>query len=120
MGERFVILEHVLPADANRATHWDLMFERSSDLATWALSGPPDQVTAIRADELPAHRRCYLDYEGPISGGRGSVRRWDFGTYRWESHSDTEIAGSLQGGRVRGRFRLRCDSESKQWHFEWL
>lgn len=31
------------------------------------------------------HRRLYLDYEGPISGDRGSVRRVDAGTYERRS-----------------------------------
>ena len=29
--------------------------------------------------ELPPHRRAYLDYQGPISGGRGTVVRIDRG-----------------------------------------
>lgn len=30
--------------------------------------------------ELPPHRRAYLTYQGPISGGRGTVQRIDQGT----------------------------------------
>jgi hypothetical protein len=35
-----------------------------------------------RLDRLPDHRRVYLDYEGPISGGRGEVVRVEAGTFR--------------------------------------
>ncbi len=33
----------------------------------------------IQAERLPDHRRLYLDFEGSIGGGRGSVRRLDSG-----------------------------------------
>ena len=51
------------------------------DLRTWAIELPPDLATAQLALALPDHRREYLTYEGPVSGNRGSVARWDEGTY---------------------------------------
>lgn len=39
--------------------------------------GRPDGqgVSVFRAERLADHRREYLTYEGPVSGGRGRVRR---------------------------------------------
>ena len=33
----------------------------------------------------PDHRRLYLDYEGPVLGGRGEVNRIDSGGLIWKS-----------------------------------
>lgn len=78
---RFVILRHeVLSSDA-RGSHFDLMFEVEGRLLTWAvdqlptLGGPP-----VPATPLPPHRIAYLDYEGPVSGDRGTVHRIARGT----------------------------------------
>jgi hypothetical protein len=84
---RFVILEHDFPH-----LHWDLMFECGPVLRTWRLAEPPVPGKAIAAEALGDHRLHYLDYEGPVSGNRGQVRRWAGGDYttvaeeadRWE------------------------------------
>ena len=48
-------------------------------------------VVEMDAEVLPDHRLAYLDYEGPISGDRGSVTRWDRGTYDVEHQSGIGI-----------------------------
>lgn len=93
---RFVILEHDHPE-----LHWDLMLEAGDVLQTWRLAQPPvEGVFAIEATRLADHRRIYLDYEGPVSGNRGCVRRWDAGEYSACDDSDSQ---SL-------RFRLRGEN----------
>src|SRR5204862_462785 len=73
---RFVILEHDHPE-----RHWDFMLEAGPVLRTWRLAKAPD-ATGIRiaAQPLGDHRALYLDYEGPLSGARGTVTRWDGAT----------------------------------------
>ena len=44
--------------------------------------GLPFTCSAIR---LPDHRKHYLDYEGEVSGDRGTVSRIDSGTYEQQS-----------------------------------
>ena len=80
MPSRFVILVH----SGHGPTHYDLMVEHGPALATWQLETDP--AAAENAD-LPArrladHRPAYLDYEGPIRGGRGHVRQADSGRCR--------------------------------------
>ncbi|QDT61565.1 hypothetical protein SV7mr_41020 [Stieleria bergensis] len=98
---RLTILEHVLqrPQSLDRSpgsvacgtVHWDWCFEmpaqvvtHSADhrLWTWA-SDPVSDLPALAGGtsslivpccRLPNHRTRYLDYEGEISGQRGSVR----------------------------------------------
>ncbi len=78
---RFVVLRHETPPGHERPTHWDFMLEAGGVLRTWALAEAPCRGRAIAAEELAEHRLAYLEYEGDVSGGRGSVVRWDAGTY---------------------------------------
>ena len=86
----FAILEHDFPT-----LHWDCLLEDGDVLLTWRLSSPPESAAVLDALKTFDHRRLYLDYEGPVSGDRGRVTRWDGGTFEWE------------GGR---RIELRCVS----------
>ncbi len=69
---RFAILYH----DEVPAPHFDLLIETSADapLATFRLGEWPI-ARPVEVIRQPDHRRIYLDYEGPISGNRGRVRR---------------------------------------------
>ena len=111
---RFVILEHDHPA-----LHWDLMLERGGALQTWRLARPPLRPhAAILAAALPDHRLAYLDYEGPVSGDRGTVTRWDRGEYEPTETAD-ELILNLAGERVQGRASLRL-LRGGEWVFTWL
>ncbi len=72
----FVVLLHDHPTP-----HWDLMLDTGSLLRTWRLDEAPRAGLTTRCESLPDHRRAYLDYEGPVSGGRGSVKRVAAGQY---------------------------------------
>lgn len=84
---RFVLLFHELPAHSDRASHWDFMIESGPSLRTWALpveisnENPANSDTDGLALALPDHRLAYLDYEGPVSGDRGTVRRVAMGVH---------------------------------------
>lgn len=111
---RFVILEHQSP----RGLHWDFMLQREGSLATWALAREPVADLVIAAEALADHRLAYLDYEGPITGGRGTVVRWDAGTYepvRWEAEV---VVARLLGVRLCGEVRLEKGADHPQdWAF---
>jgi hypothetical protein len=113
---RFVILHHQLPEDAGRASHWDLMFECGDALHTWALAREPEPGGAGEAAELAAHRLAYLDYEGPVSGGRGSVVRWDAGLYELNACGDGLWRAILEGNRMKTSVELaRVGPEAHSW-----
>jgi hypothetical protein len=100
MSLTYVILRHEGIDDP----HFDLLFETSpSDPLTtwrspaWPITGPTDLL------KLSDHRREYLEYEGPVGGDRGYVKRVARGEYgpwvcedtRWliafEDRSELEI-----------------------------
>lgn len=118
MIARFVVLEHETPLGSARALHWDFMLEYGAVLRTWALPHPPVAGQPQQAEQIADHRTAYLDYEGPVSGGRGSVTRWDAGQYQLLLESPLEMHFSLQGQKLQGRAILRRDAESDQrWNF---
>jgi hypothetical protein len=112
---RFVVLRHEFPVDHPRATHWDLMLEWGTKLRTWALAEEPFSDVETEAEPLADHRLEYLDYEGPVSGNRGSVVRWDSGEYRLQASDDGLVDAVLAGKRLRGRLRLCKVPESHFW-----
>ena len=95
---RFVILRHEMPAASDRPSHYDLMFESDGVLRTWAVDRLPTAGGAPEpATPLPPHRMAYLEYEGPVSGNRGTVHRVTRGEYQLRQESE-------------GRIEMRVDS----------
>ena len=115
---RFAILRHETPPGSPRPLHWDFLLEDAGTLLTWALAEPPATGRPIAAEALANHRTAYLDYEGPVSGNRGTVTRWDAGTFQWRRRSSREIAVRLSGHVLCGEAVLtRADDTSQQWQF---
>jgi hypothetical protein len=111
---RFAILRHAGP----RGVHWDLLLEAGASLRTWALEQEPTPDATIACQSLPDHRPPYLDYEGPVSGGRGTVARWDRGTYEIQRESADELILHLAGDRLCGRATLQREPhKSGAWRF---
>lgn len=117
---RFVILTHDYPG-----WHWDFMLERDEDLRTWRLLSVPASSHPISAEALAGHRKAYLDYEGPVSGNRGAVQRWDQGDYELLEDSADRVVVRLRGTRLKGvaclirapAFNERY-GESPEWIFQ--
>ena len=111
---RFVILRH----DDSRGVHFDLMLEAHGVLKTWALPEPPRPGVEIQCEALGDHRLAYLDYEGPISGDRGSVVRWDRGEYAVGEQSETRWVITLAGQKLAGSATLQGTADHpKGWTF---
>jgi hypothetical protein len=105
---RFVILEHDHPS-----LHWDFMLEAAEVLRTWRLCEPPCAERPVRAEPSFDHRLHYLDYEGPVSGGRGSVKRWDAGQFSWQKDEATGIVVKVAGGRLNGGIEVEQTVEGE-------
>jgi hypothetical protein len=77
---QFVILKHDHPY-----LHWDFLLEQDGVLESWRLLREPMMTEWLAAEPIPDHRLVYLDYEGPVSKGRGSVTRVISGRYSIDS-----------------------------------
>jgi hypothetical protein len=110
---RFVLLEHDHPHP-----HLDLMFEVGDVLWTWQLFSFPLAGASGEARRIFDHRPVYLDYEGPISGNRGRVRRLERGSYDWLEQGPGRLAARLNGERLVGRLDL-VQVEGERWEVIW-
>ncbi len=113
---RFVLLEHNW-----NGVHWDFMLESGDSLRTWAIDEPVVFGRDLPARALGDHRKVYLDYEGPIAGDRGEVRRVDAGSFRvlvWLSdHVRVEVYGSQLVGEVDLRSTGAVSGRYASWVF---
>jgi hypothetical protein len=113
---RYVILRHETPPNYPRPTHWDVLLEAGNQLRAWALAEEPQPGRTIAAESLPDHRLVYLEYEGPLSGDRGSVTQWDTGSFQWLEQTTQLVEARLDGRRLRGVLRLACPAgDSDRW-----
>ncbi len=123
---RFVVLRHECPPGHPRGLHWDFMLEAGQTLKTWSLPQPPGELAnetdvdpPMQIEALADHRLAYLDYEGPISGNRGRVSRFDRGEYEVIHRDGDAWIVELRGQRLRGRATLRRISGSPpHWHWQ--
>ncbi len=113
----YVILQH----ETAGGRHFDFMLEMGGVLKTWSLAQPPVEGVEINAKALSDHRPAYLDYEGPISGDRGSVTRWDRGAYEIEFQSESDLIVQLKGEKLAGKATLVQNREIKtEWVFSFF
>ncbi len=109
---RFVVLTHDHPR-----LHWDFMLEHEGALRTWRLSQEPDSDDPIDAEPLADHRIAYLDYEGPVSGGRGEVHRWDRGHFELIAWTADRVVTRMSGTRLKGIASLDRVGTESEWAF---
>lgn len=114
MLRRFVILFHT----GHGPEHLDLMIELPRALATWRIEGPaPVGLLAapVPATRLPDHRLAYLDTEGPVSGGRGEVRRIEAGKCIVDEATEGLWTIRFAGRVLAGRWQFRRLDEQGHW-----
>ncbi|MGL6193201.1 MAG: DNA polymerase ligase N-terminal domain-containing protein [Thermoguttaceae bacterium] len=110
----FVILKHTL---LDGSYHFDFMFECGAALLTWSVPAKLVEESETSKDKnetltknefrngavtrLPDHRKIYLEYEGEISKGRGSVERIDTGTWNGSESTQLDFFGKKYSGTIR-------------------
>ena len=85
------------------------MLERGEVLLTWQLLREPvnRESLPIPASHIGDHRKAYLDYEGPLTGNRGTVRRVDYGSLDIVKNTPKCLRLVLKGKRLEGLFTLQ-------------
>jgi len=103
------------------------MLEANGALRTWAiaelprswrrlLSLPASVEESATAEQLPDHRLDYLDYEGSLSGDRGTVTRVDSGTFAPLKGTSDSWVIDLSGQTIRGQVTLeKIPGQSSAW-----
>jgi hypothetical protein len=105
---RFVLLRHDWPE-----LHFDLFLEAGGELQSWKL--PADFTPSQPSPVIPGepHRSLYLEYEGAVSGGRGTVTRWDHGEFEWIA----ERRAHFSGARLTGLYEWAETADDGTWTF---
>ncbi|MCA9023065.1 MAG: hypothetical protein KDA74_23110 [Planctomycetaceae bacterium] len=118
---QYVILRHDFPE-----LHWDLMLEHEGVLKTWRLPVVPEIDPAsdessidLVVEALPDHRIVYLEYEGPVSGDRGEVSRWDRGSLTLLEYNDDSLVALLTGEELAGRVTLKKTDQENKWRLNY-
>jgi hypothetical protein len=110
---RFAILRHQPGPSSTRPLHWDLMFECDDVLRTFACPREPTTGQSLSVEQLEDHRLDYLDYEGPVSCGRGEVSRWDYGNFDVLEESPRHWLLDLRGHRCHGQVRFTAGDDHR-------
>lgn len=106
-----VVLFHDAPP-AHGGPHHDWLIEdptAAADGPLWAarvVRRPEEWLGGWDLHVLPPHRRHYLSFEGPVSGGRGSVRRVDAGQVTPLEWSEGRKVLDVNLAGFRGRVEL--------------
>jgi DNA ligase D-like protein (predicted 3'-phosphoesterase) len=105
-GKIFVVQEHLASHH-----HWDLRLEIEGVLRSWTLPKEPPLSPGVRrlAIQTDDHPLEYADFVGKIQAGEygaGEVRRWDRGTYHFESVHENKYVCILKGKRLKGAYVL--------------
>jgi hypothetical protein len=122
MLTRTVVLRHDLP---DGQWHYDWLLQRATDpagpLTTFRIGELPTfpGVECLPAQRLPDHRHAYLDYEGPVSGDRGTVARVLSGTCSWHADTPGFVEFTADFGSGPKRWRARPIGESA-WRIDAL
>lgn len=118
MPTRTVILRHHTP---DGAWHYDWMLERcpGGPLRTFRIMERPDAPACgpFDAEPLPDHRSVYLEFEGEISGGRGSVERAASGVVVSMEEQPGTLRVRVAFGGVE-RTWVGCAAVGGGWRFE--
>ncbi len=111
MSNSFVIILHT----GFGADHYDFMLETGPALATWQIARNCLDLRdgeSAPARKLPDHRLAYLTYQGPVSGGRGKVRRVCEGVFETLIDDSHRLVVRLDAPDGPARFELLRDTSA--------
>lgn len=106
----FVLLEHT----TRDGVHWDFIIEVPGRefLATWRLPQNPLTTSGdISAEPIAGHPPHFLEYEGSLRQGFGSVRRVDRGQASIRRFDSQALVARLSGEHLRGHIEIIAEAD---------
>jgi hypothetical protein len=94
--------------------HYDLMLETPLLLWTWRFREFPGTEAEQECERIKDHERKFLEYEGELSAGNGSVSIVEGGTFDLLSAHEDQIHITARGQKIAGACRLVKRGEN-QW-----
>lgn len=98
--------------DESRHVDWLIATAGASGpLVCFRLPAPMEELPigeAMVVERIADHRRVYLEYEGPVSGGRGRVARIARGTVRLSPGGDDGFEIVCRWSKLEGSASLRA------------
>ncbi len=113
--KKFVIQKHTKGPE----THWDLMLQVADVLQTYRLDLPPEKITdqPVTAIRIIDHPLKFLEYQGPVNKGKGSVQIADTGTYHVLKTEPQSQSLEINGKVLKGHYCL-TRLENDRWKFK--
>jgi hypothetical protein len=101
-------------------THWDLMLEFGPVLRTWRLDTEPAAIgdAPVEAVKIADHDLKFLEYEGPVNKGTGSVNIVDNGTFTLTDAGDDRYTIEFSGQILRGSYSFNSKNRTDTWLFQ--
>ena len=102
---RFVLHHHITEPD-----HHDLMVEHGDILLTWRIASEEianlEKHQPVQGERIQDHHKKFLEYEGPLSPGKGRVEKIDTGTCKITSLQENSIDISINGTLLKGQLLI--------------
>ncbi len=108
----FVLLEHT----TRDGVHWDFIIEVPGRelLPTWRLlQNPLTTAGDIPAEPIADHPPHFLDYEGLLREGRGSVLRLDRGAATILNFDPRNLRAELNGDHLCGEINITTEPDGR-------
>ena len=107
---RYALLLHAMPNDTS---HYDLLLEHGDVLAAWRIRAPLPELPPEGAEAVPLddHRKLYLDHEGDVGSGGGTVNRVDEGTYEAMTWDDGRVVARVEGKTAHGVLEVEAQPD---------
>ena len=109
---RFSIAKHEMPANSSRHSHFDLFLESEGTLMTWELTSLLTTQNNQVVRRLANHRLVYLDFQGPLSDDRGTVKLVDTGSLEWVTLESERLISRINGQTTDGILTLTSEGSS--------
>jgi len=99
--KRYVILRH---ERQGQARHWDLMLDEGEILRTYRINVPPEKMnkSPVKAERIFDHSLKFLDYEGSVNKGKGTVAVADKGMYEVVEETEDKMRILFEGEVLKG------------------